>query len=121
VKLSVVGIHRIPEAPEPCHLIELQIDGSESLDIGSITQEAPGRDPADWQVLYDEHVLTPDGEQASPVDGSAPPPSGRGSRVAFFFHYLAKNRPLLTPMGSIPLPEETPIPERLRFMKYEQP
>jgi len=116
VKLSVVGVHPIPEAAEPCHLIELLIDGSESLDIGSITQEVPGQDRADWQVPYDERVLTPEGQEGPPL-----PPGNRGSRVAFFFHYLAKVRPLLTPLGSIPLPQETPLPERLRFMKYGEP
>ena len=105
MKLSVVGVHRVPEAAEPCHLIELLIEaGSESLDIDSITQEVPGQDRADWQAPYDERVLAPD-----------------GSRVAFFFHYLEPNRPLLTQAGPIPLPGETPIPERLRFMKYEEP
>jgi hypothetical protein len=40
------------------------------------------------------------------------------ARVAFFFHFLRLDRPLLTPAGPILLPPPTPRPDRLRFLTY---
>jgi hypothetical protein len=45
----------------------------------------------------------------------------RDIRVAFFFHYLDRHRPLLTPGGPIPLPEPVARPERLSVITYEPP
>jgi hypothetical protein len=122
VKLSIIGLHRIHNAPEPCHLIELRIDDcAEVLDLAFITQEVADQPRSNWQVPYDEHLLGSDGGEGAPCTTSSSFRPGPGARLAFFFHYLDVARPLLTPAGPLVLPEETPIPRRLAFMKYEQP
>jgi hypothetical protein len=42
-------------------------------------------------------------------------------RLALFLHYLSPTEPLRTPAGPVALPPVTPMPRRLRFMKYEPP
>jgi hypothetical protein len=86
-------------------LIEVEIDGqNERFDWGSVTQGDPGQPRANWQVAYDETPL-----------------NDEGSRWAFFFHQLSISRPLLTPAGPLDLPAPTPMPDRLKHVKYEEP
>jgi hypothetical protein len=104
-KFSVVGVYPV-DAPEPCHMIEIQVDPSgESIDFGKITQEDPAQPQSNWQVAWHEQRV-----------GDA-----QLGRWVFFFHYLQPKQPLLTPLGSIALPPVTPLPDRLRHIQYEQP
>ena len=96
----VIGIHPIT-ADEPVHLVELEVD-ADDFDFGEVTQETPGQPHSNWQVAYDERELG-------------------ANRFAFFFHYLDLSRPLLTPIGPLPLPPESPVPEHLQDIEYEQP
>ena len=105
-KFTVLGVHPV-KTLEPCHLIEVEIEGiEEGIDFGEITQEAIGEPRDNWPVPYDERIL-----EKKP--GSF--------RYAFFFHHLNFNRPLLTPMGPAPLPGTTPIPAHLQDIRYEAP
>ncbi len=111
----VIGVHPV-EAAEPCHLVELFVESYSPLElVGGVTQERPGEPRDSWQVPWDERVLDADGE--SELRGHVQPPC----RVAFFFHYLDRERPLRTPFGPLRLPMETERPERLAFMEYEAP
>jgi hypothetical protein len=102
----IIGVHPI-DAPEPVHLVELSFAGAAAeLNFGAITQPDAARPPSEWQVPYDEHVLK---SQA-----------GR-TNVVFFFHYLDLARPLETPFGPLALPAETPMPQRLRGIRYAAP
>ena len=104
--LQIVGVHPI-SASQPCHLIEVELRTSlEKFDFGSITQELPNEREDNWQVAYDERQIGGDKEC---------------SRWAFFFHYLALDRPLLTPLGLFTLPEPTPLPDRLKNIEYFEP
>ena len=102
--MRVIGVHSIA-AREPVHLIELEVDpGDAEVEWGAITQPLDGQDRSYWQVPYDER----------------PVPSASG-HWCFFFHYLDDKRPLSTALGDLPLPVETPVPPRLRFVQYEEP
>jgi hypothetical protein len=98
----IKGVHEV-DAPEPCWLIEVEVDDPH-LDWGQVTQETPGQTRDDWQVAWDER----------PLDDS-------NRRWVFFFHYLAFDRPLLTPLGAVAVPPATPRPEHLRNIQYEEP
>jgi hypothetical protein len=98
----VIGIHPV-SAEEPVHLVELEIEGEASdFDFGLITQEVPEQPRSDWQTAYDERELA-------------------NNRFAFFFHYLDTAKPLSSPLGMLPLPPESPLPEHLRGVEYIQP
>lgn len=102
----IVGIHPIA-ADEPVHLVELEIVGSaDDFDFGEVTQELPDQPRSNWQVPYDEREI-----------------ASEPGRVwsAFFFHYLDTSKPLLSPAGPLELPTETPVPEHLQDVEYEQP
>jgi hypothetical protein len=115
MKIEVIGVHPV-SADEPCHLIEVQVDGGDVADaIYSITQEHPDRPPNQWQVAWAEHYLSADGTNPGPFD------SVDSGRVAFFFHYLELSRPLSSAAGPLSLPSESPRPKRLRFIRYFAP
>ena len=120
--IEVVGVYPV-EAPEPCHLIEL-IVRSDGFDVGQITQEEPGVPPDSWQVAWDAKILDESGKAIVGDTWDMPErdiiPGGQ-TRLAFFFHYLDPSGPLLTPLGPLPLPEPSPLPERLRILEYEPP
>ena len=74
-----------------------------------------------WQLAYNEYLLNRSG-----TDGfSIHEPNGihieMDLRMSFYMHYLDLRLPLSTPAGELPLPSETPRPERLKFLKYVPP
>lgn len=119
-RIEILGVHPV-EAEEPCHLIELVAHDSdlETL-VAEITQEVPGEPRDNWQAAYDEHYLDRSGHEVLTPHYAAQVPPGRDARVAFYFHYLDLDRPLLTPAGPLSIPRPTVRPERLAFMVYEE-
>ena len=100
-RIEILGIHRV-EAAEPCHLIELVVRNSGGrFDIGSFTQEIPDQPQDNWQVPWDEVFLDSAGESVVSSRFST-----RDVRIAFFFHYLDHQRPLITPFGNVDVPDE---------------
>jgi hypothetical protein len=100
--LRVIGVHPVP-ADQPVHLLEVELTGDVGkFDFGKVTQRDPKLPRRNWQVAYDEREI-----------GS--------SRFAFFFHYLNLDQPLETQFGPVPLASETPIPDHLKGIEYEQP
>jgi hypothetical protein len=120
MKVEVIGVYPVDEAHEPCHLIELLVEGEGAFEVGAITQPHPTRPKSDWQVAYDEYRLTPEGDSGEPLDLHPLRLHGQ-VRVAFYFHYLSPTEPLWTPAGLVVLPPVTPRPQRLGFMKYDAP
>ena len=121
IQITVLGVHHVQEAPDPCHLIELRLDSDapgERLALRTITQEAAGEPGRGWPKPFDEHLLDSPGESGRPLEfweaAALPAPA----RIAFFFHYLRPGRPLLTPAGPVRLPPPTTRPDRLRFLTY---
>jgi hypothetical protein len=101
---KVIGVHPV-EADEPVHLIELLVEGDvDYFDIGEVTQEVPGQPKSNWQAPYDERLLEE---------------SKQKTRFAFFFHYLDLEKPLLTPAGTLSVPQATKAPEHLKEIEYE--
>lgn len=117
---QVVGVHPI-KAREPCHLIELAIrDPGGDFKVDDLTQidENVGKDS--WQVAYDERFL--DGQSLLPL--SLRPferPDQKEYRLVFFFHYLDLTKPLQTSFGPLALPQPSPRPAYLAFMRYVSP
>jgi hypothetical protein len=104
--IRIIGIHPIP-ARQPCHLLEIELKApSAACDFALVTQEVPHQPKANWQVAYDERQIG--GDEA-------------GSRWAFFFHDLDFERPLLTPLGPITIPDPTPVPNYLKAIEYYEP
>jgi hypothetical protein len=103
MRFTIRGVHPV-DAPEPCHLIEAELVDAEDFDWGEVTQEDATQPRENWQVAYDEQPLDND-ERC----------------WAFFFHHLDLAKPLLTPVGPIPLPAPTPCPEHLHNIEYMEP
>lgn len=124
MKITILGVHPI-EADEPCDLIEVLIeDAPRPIDFAHFVQPDPSRPPSNWQTAYDEHYLTPDGSNFLSDDPRQRPDFAacQGNlRAAFFIHYLDTTNPILTPAGSITLPDRTPLPDRLKIVRYEAP
>ena len=119
--VEVVGIYPVLEAPEPCHLVEVIVRDSPGFDIGAFQQEQPGQPPDNWQAPWDERILNAEGDKVT-AEYQIDPEALRGTvRLAFFLHHLEPSRPLLTPFGSTPLPEQSERPERLAMIEYEEP
>lgn len=123
-KVEIVGEYPI-DAPEPCHLIEIIVRGSKApFDIGGFTQPVPGQPESNWQVPWDECVLDSTGETiVADYEGIDENPAllVGDVRMAFFFHYLNLSVGLITPFGTVSLPAASPLPSRLKIMKYEEP
>ncbi len=121
MNVEIIGVY-VVDASEPCHLVELWItDHAGELVFGQFTQECPGEDRSNWQVPWDERVLNNEG--TGDVMGRFPPHvivDGK-IRVAFFFHYLNFELPLITPAGTIHIPDAQVLPQRLSFIQYDQP
>lgn len=119
-----VGVYPI-KAAEPCHLVEIQLEGvGPGLDFGGFTQPAEGQPQALWQVPWMEVVLNSGGTEVvgvSEVIDKHPEMLTGSVRVAFFMHFLDLGRPLLSQLGEIALPKPTPKPSRLKMLKYEAP
>ena len=107
VSAEVVGLYEV-DGPEPCHLVEMLIrDSMGPFDIGSITQSRAGVDRSDWQVPYDEKIVTPDGTGVAldPWTSKGDESAWLGDvRLVFFVHYLDCTKALETPFGPLPLP-----------------
>jgi len=121
MRIDVIGVYPVEESHEPCHLVELIIHGHGQFRVGDVTQEAPDQPSTNWQVPYDEHFVDADGGVGAPIDLGAPIHLNGPKRIAFFFHCLALDRPLLTPAGAITLPTPSSRPPRLLFLRYEPP
>jgi len=120
----VVGVYPV-KADEPCHLVELVIEGSDTpVCVGDITQEIPGLDRAGWQVPWAERLLDRAGETVLAKERELEERPGllQGSvRLVFFLHYLDLARPLITPFGALPLPLPSRRPSRLKMVRYQPP
>lgn len=95
------------------------IEGSNDVpDFGLFTQPMPNRPRSDWQVAYDERLLDDMGERAvTDVFVHRPAAWPKRARVAFFFHFLDVERPLITPFGEATLPRPNEAPARLAFLR----
>ena len=104
-RIRIIGVHPI-SANEPCHIVEIELKApSDEFDFGAVTQEVPDQSRDNWQVAYDEQQVGDD----------------ESCRWVFFFHYLNFERPLLTPLGPITVPEPTPLPTHLSEIEYYEP
>jgi hypothetical protein len=122
-KIDIIGVYKI-EADEPCFLIEMVVSNvSKVIDLGKITQELEDQQKENWQVPYLEHIIDEKGDKilADDFKFSDPEYWKDSVRIAFFFHYLNIDKPLLSPYGNITLPEVTSLPGRLKIIKYEAP
>ncbi len=105
-QIRIIGVHSIV-ANEPCYLVEIELKVPlDEFDFGAVTQEVPDHPKDNWQVAWDEQQI---GDEDT------------GFRYLFFFHYLEFDRPLLTPLGPIPIPEPTPLPDHLKEIDYDEP
>jgi hypothetical protein len=119
-QLQVLGVHPVEQAPDPCYLVELRVGpGLPALDLTAITQPTAGLPGNGWQAPVDARLLDADGTGGQPLEPGAARAVAPPARLAFFFHFLQLDRPLLTPLGPLRLPAPTPRPARLGFMRYE--
>jgi hypothetical protein len=127
MKLEILGVHPVPEAPDPCHLIDLSIEtrldreGRDLFDATSITQAGAGLPGTDWQTADDVYLVERVGGSGRLLDPSELASLRVPLRIAFFFHFLRLDRPLLTASGPVWLPRPTPRPDYLRFIVYPLP
>jgi hypothetical protein len=122
--VEVVGVYAVPEAPEPCHLVEVVVRDSPGFDPAEFVQPDPDQPKENWQTAYDERALNENGDRTltEAFELSGRPELLEGDvRLTFFMHYLDLARPLLTPFGPVDLAAPTMRPERLRVIEYEEP
>lgn len=120
--IEVFGVYPVLGSEEPCHLVEIALTGvSDAWDVGDFTQEVAGLDRGGWQAAYDEHYLNEEGACDLDSENYDQRPAGSDFRLVFFFHYLDFSKPLFTPFGSVSLPRERQLPERLAFIEYDPP
>ena len=120
----MLGVYPVPEAPEPCHLVEVSVGDSPGFDPSLFRQDDPGQPESNWQVAYDERALNAAGDAAvtESFELDARSELLRGDvRLVFFVHYLDTSRPLLTPFGPIALPAPRPAAPRLASIEYQEP
>lgn len=104
--IEVVGVYPV-DALEPCHLLEIIVRGVEGeIDFSKFTQECPGEPRSNWQVPWDEQILSHSSGEV---------------RAVFFLHYLDFEQPLLTPYGPVRLPPPSLKPSLLRNIEYDSP
>jgi hypothetical protein len=116
-----LGVYPVEEARDPCHLVELRLEpetAGEKLDLRAVTQEASGHPGTSWQTPSGEYLLDVRGELGRFLENREAAGVRAPARVAFFFHFLRSDRPLLTPAGPVLLPPATPRPVRLSFIHY---
>jgi hypothetical protein len=119
-KAKVVGVHSV-EADQPCHLIELIIcDPDRAFNVDDLTQPDEDVEESLWQVAYDERFL--DAHSLEPMRlGYRERPDRNEYRLAFFFHYLDLAKPLESSFAPLALPDPSPRPEHLAFMRWVPP
>ena len=116
--VEIVGVYEVPSAPEAL-LIEVAASvPPDELDVGGVTQEEPGRPRDNWQAPWMEQWLDESGANivSEPFDA---PDNMATSRLVFFLHYVALDRPLVTPTGDVPLPSPVALPSRLAAVEYD--
>jgi hypothetical protein len=127
MKLQVLGVHPVPDAPDPCHLVDLSIEtrldreGRDLFDATTITQAGEGHPGTDWQTAHDIHLVDRVGGSGRLLEPGELAELRVPLRIAFFFHFLRLDRPLLTASGPVWLPRATPRPDYLRFVVYPLP
>ena len=120
--VDVIGLYPVEGTAEPCHLVEILVhEFHGNIDLTDFTQDVPGQNKDTWQVPYDEYLLNEDGTSGELAPFPGPLQIGGKQRLAFFFHYIDLNKPLLTPTGFVKFPEPSPCPDRLSFISYESP
>jgi hypothetical protein len=111
--VEVVGVYGVPGEPV-VHLVEVVVDRRPSeVDVGAFTQEEPGSPREDWQVPWMEHYLNADGTRLAAEVFEVPDDDVGPTRLAFFLHFLAFDRSLITPFGEVELPAPRSMPGRL--------
>jgi hypothetical protein len=106
MRIEVLGNYRIGN--EPWRLIDIMaLDVRGDLDFASFVLPVPGRPKSNWQVPWDERVLS-NGER-------------EGKVRACFFLFVESDEPLLTPAGPVALPPASERPTRLGYVQFEEP
>lgn len=118
--VELLGVYKI-ENEENVHLIELKMNSKASeLILSEFTQEDKNLDKMDWQVPYEEVYLDNSGTRI--IGDYFNIPEDEQTRLAFFFHFLDFQKPLITPFGNVILNQPNKLPERLKsIIKYEKP
>lgn len=120
--VDILGVHPVPEV-DGCYLIEAIVRGLDDVaTVGAITQPSIGPE-GDWQVAYDDKLLDGEGRSIA-FDlflGERPDEWPAPARIAFYLHELDLDAVLRTPWGEAALPSPTPLPDRLGFLRYEEP
>jgi hypothetical protein len=117
--VEVVGVYEVPDAPDALLIEVVAAELPKELDLGGFTQEDPGQPVDNWQVPWMEQWLDETGEHIVGEPFDPPPDDLASSRVVFFLHFVALDRPLMTPTGSVVLPKPAPLPSRLAGVEYE--
>ena len=117
--IEVVGVYDVPDAPDALLIEVASQDAPDELDVGEFTQEEPGQPRENWQAPWMEQWLDVSGDNIASEPFEPPPDDLASSRLVFFLHYVALDRPLLTPAGPVPLPAKTDLPQRLAGVEYE--
>ena len=89
---DVLAIYPYPEAPRPCHIVEILVRGSYGdFPIFDFTQERPGMAEVDWQIPHCAKIMSGEGDEVL-ADGAGTCDEFElwlgDVRMAFYFHHL---------------------------------
>lgn len=110
---ELLGVYKV-ERDEDVFLLECLINCSpQNVDMMSFTQKIAGVPKSSWQVPYEEKYLNETGDSVIGGMFDGKKSSGETTRVCFYMFSLYFDKPLLTPFGTIDLPEPADMPQRL--------
>jgi len=132
--IQILGVYKVPieatswassgrpagshsEGFDKLWLLEFLIERSDrEFDQSEYTQADVSLREELWQIAYGEVFLNESGTHRQH------PEIGKPLRVAFFFHDLKLDQPLITPNGKVRIPTVTPFPDRLKeLITYDPP
>lgn len=120
--IDLIGVYEVEGHPE-VHLIEMIIKSShDEIDIGEFTQKQDEIDRLSWQSPWDEKYLDETGFKVIGDWMNPPNESVNTTRIAFSFHFLVFEKPMITPFGNVFFEEPKDMPDRLsNIITYESP
>ncbi|QYU68389.1 hypothetical protein J4558_26900 [Leptolyngbya sp. 15MV] len=109
-------------APMPAQriLIVLVHDLDGPLDLAAWHLPIPHLPRENWQIPFDERLLTSEGWVRWALDGQLNPPASGRMRRCFWLYMIAAG-PLLTPFGAVSVPPSTKLPAHLAHLEFEPP
>ncbi len=106
-------VYQFIESCVPLAIFEVTLANLDTrFQMSEFTQPMPGTPPKNWQVAYDEALLSKNGMQVLARNSGCTNGLLAG-RVAFYFHYYDPSKPMMWTYGDFSSPGVQIVPKRL--------